>query len=327
MNKLIHLAKEKCMQGITLSKDEIIQLLSIPMHSDEDYLLRKTAREIASIKTNNKGYIWSAIGLDFAPCPMNCKFCSFGDKWNIVKEKRILTNEEIISRVKIQVENGAHYIVLRTTEFFSISDLINLVQKIKTEITGQYRVVLNVGEFDLETANRLYESGVWGIYHAIRLREGIDTYFNVEIRQQTQIAVMNSPLQLITLVEPIGIEHTNEEIASIFLTNVQKNTYINGAMARVPVIGTPLGDKEPLSSERLAQIIAVLRLSGGNTVKDICVHPATTEAFNSGANVMVVETGAIPRDSKYTAEDWAQVSIQSAHKVLQNANYETTHHF
>ena len=155
MYKLIELAQEKCLKGIILSKDEIVQLLSIPLSSEADCFLRKTARDVATVKTQNKGYIWSAIGLDFAPCPMNCKFCSFGDKWNIIKEKRILTSEEILARVKIQVENGAHYIVLRTTEFFSIPDLISLVRQIKKEIAGTYRVVLNIGEFDLNMANTL----------------------------------------------------------------------------------------------------------------------------------------------------------------------------
>lgn len=327
MSNLIQIAQEKCLNGIVLSKDEIVQLLSIPLASEQDNLLRKTARDVASIKVQNKGYIWSAIGLDFAPCPMNCKFCSFGDKWNIIKEKRILTSEEILTRVKVQVENGAHYIVLRTTEFFSIPDLISLVQQIKKNIPGTYRIVLNIGEFDLDTANTLYENGVWGIYHTIRLREGIDTCFDIKLRQKTQTAVMNSPLHLITLVEPVGIEHSNEEIADAFLTNVQKNTLINGAMARVPVLGTPLGDKEAITSERLAQIIAVLRLSGGNIVQDICVHPATLSALKSGANVMVVETGAVPRDAEYSPEDWEKMTIQSAHQLLQSANYETRHTF
>ena len=327
MDKLIQNAQEKCLKGIILSKKEIVELLSIPLNTDEDALLRQTARSVANIKTQNKGYIWSAIGLDFAPCVMNCKFCSFGEKWNIIKEKKILTTDEILSRVKLQVENNAHYIVLRTTEFFSISELTTLVQKIKNTIPGTYRIVLNIGEFDLQTANSLYENGVWGIYHTIRLREGIDTHFDISMREKTQKAVMNAPLQLICLVEPIGIEHSNEEIADTFLTNLQKNTIINGAMARVPVPGTPLGDKEALSSNRLAQIIAVLRLAGGNAVQDICVHPASLDALKSGANVMVVETGAVPRDFEYTPEDWQKISIKSAHQLLQEAGYHTHHHF
>lgn len=327
MSPLIDIAEDKCLNGILLTKEEIVRLLSIPLNSDEDLYLRQVARSVATKKTNNLGYIWSAIGLDYAPCIMNCKFCSFGDKWNIIKEKKVLTKEEILSRVKIQVEGGAHYIVLRTTEFFSIDDLLNLVHLIKTNIQGDYRIVLNIGEFDLKIANELFQAGVWGIYHTIRLREGVDTSFKVEFRQKTQDAVMNSPLHLVTLVEPIGVEHHNEELADAFLMNVHYQTIINGAMARVPVKGTPLGNFSALSSNRLAQITAVLRLSGGNIVKDICVHPACLEAFQSGGNVMVVETGAIPRDVNYSVEDWCKMNIQSAHKLLNAAGYDTQHRF
>ena len=57
MSNLIQIAQEKCLNGIVLSKDEIVQLLSIPLASEQDNLLRKTARDVASIKTQNKGYI------------------------------------------------------------------------------------------------------------------------------------------------------------------------------------------------------------------------------------------------------------------------------
>ncbi len=323
----IEKAQNKCLSGQLLSRDEIVDLLSIPIHSDKDKELRLAAREVAAKIGQNKGYIWSAIGLDFAPCSMNCQFCSFGEKWGIVKQSKICSEEEILSRIKIQVENGAHYIVLRTTEFFSINDLIELTKHIKKTIEGTYRIVLNVGEFDLAKARLMHECGIWGVYHAIRLREGVDTNFKIEARQKTQKAVIDSPLQLITLAEPIGIEHSNTEIADIFLTNVIYQTTINGAMARVPVAGTPLGCYPALPSERLAQIVATLRLSGGNLVQDICVHPANLDALQSGANVMVVETGAIPRDTVYAVSDWEKRSIETAHALLTQAGYNTRHHF
>ena len=42
---------------------------------------------------------------------------------------------------------------------------------------------------------------------------------------------------------------------------------------------------------------------------------------------MVVETGAVPRDAEYSPEDWEKMTIQSAHQLLQSADYETRHHF
>ena len=77
-------AKEKVLKGIVLTEKEIIELLEIPLNSKEDQELRDAAREVARIKTNNTAYIWSAIGADYATCPMNCKFCSFGEDWKII---------------------------------------------------------------------------------------------------------------------------------------------------------------------------------------------------------------------------------------------------
>ena len=111
-------------------------------------------------------------------------------------------------------------------------------------------------------------------------------------------------------------------IAENFLEILKYEAFISGAMARIPVPGTPLGEIEKISDKRIAQIIAVLRLSGGNIVKDICVHPVTLEALKSGANVMVVETGAIPRDTACEKESWNGVDMQRANELLKEAGYK-----
>ena len=95
-------------------------------------------------------------------------------------------------------------------------------------------------------------------------------------------------------------------------------------MARIPVPGTPFGEVEKISDSKLAHIIAVLRLSGGNIVKDICVHPVSLEALKSGANVMVVETGAIPRDVNYMKESWNGIDMKAANNLLIEAGYKVS---
>lgn len=319
---LIQRAKEKVLKGIVLSKEEIVDLLNIPIGSDEDKKLREVAREVARIKTNNTAYIWSAIGADYATCPMNCSFCSFGEKWNIIKKSVRYTTKEIIDKARYFVENGARFIVLRTTEFYSIPKLMKIVKRIRKEIPGNYEVILNTGELDMTISNLIYESGVNGIYHACRLREGIDTPFEVDVRKNTMNNVNRSKLDLISLVEPIGDEHTNEELADNFLNIVSCKATISGAMARIPVKGTPLGETKRISDTKLAHIIAVLRIAGGDVIKDICVHPVSLEALNSGANVMVVETGAIPRDDKLEENSWNNVDMKKAHELFKKASYD-----
>ena len=195
------------------------------------------------------------------------------------------------------------------------------MRTIRQEIEGSYELILNVGEFNLDMANRLYESGVSGVYHAIRMREGTNTRFRVEDRLATLAAVRESPLKLIHLVEPLGLEHTNEEIADRFLGAVRYGAYISGVMARIPVAGTPLGNEPQMSDELVAKTIAVLRLSGGDTVKNICVHPASSLALASGANVVVIETGAIPRDTDLAVTKWKRFDCATAKRLFKSEGY------
>lgn len=317
----IQRAFEHCLQGDLLERTDILRLLAIDPASPDALFLRETAAKAAREITGGAAYLWGAIGIDRKPCPMNCAFCSFGEKWNLIEEERIYTDQEIIAQVRAFVQEGTRFIVLRTTEFYSIDLLREKLAAIRRAVPGPYELILNIGEFDLPTACSIHQAGAAGIYHALRLREGIDTSFVPAARRATLSAIQNSPLKLISLVEPVGPEHTNEELADAFLTAASYGAVISGAMARVPVPGTPLGQLPILPTERLAQLIAVFRLAAGRRIPDICVHPASAEAVQSGANVVVVETGAIPRDQQIAQAEWNRFTAQKATALLQEAGY------
>lgn len=305
-----------------LSRKQIIQLLSIETGSEEYQLLGQAARKVAREITGDKAYLWGAIGVDFAPCAMNCDFCSLGEAWGIASETREYDEADTIAQVREYAEAGVYWIVLRTTEFYSKDQLAEMIKAIRREVPGSYQIGLNIGEFDLKTANWLAECGVDFIYHSLRLGEGRDTRFDPQNRIDTLQAVKDSPLDLVFLVEPVGTEHTNEEIADIALLARDCDVIVSGAMARIPVKGTPLGDKPQISNERLAQIIAVTRLLGGRKVPDICVHPYCREAADFGANVTVIETGSVPRDSCCcSGGKWNQFDADKARRSLEEAGY------
>lgn len=322
MRGFIDECKAKCLAGEALSRGEIVSLLGVETGSADDEYLRSAAREAAAKIAGGRGYIWCAVGMDYAPCTMNCKFCSFGEKWGIVREPRHVGQEEIFSHVRQYAENGAAYVILRTTEFYDLDRLLGFIPEIRAKIPGGYAIVLNTGELDAAAAAKAKAAGVYGVYHALRLREGTDTPFNPAERIATMKNVSASGMTLISLVEPVGCEHTSAEIADDFLNAVECGAKICGAMARFPVEGTPLGGSARISDSRLAHVVAALRLSGGSQVRDICVHPATPEALESGANVMVVESGAIPRDSNFSESEWAGVGMERARNMLMEAGYE-----
>lgn len=321
MINLINKVKSDCLKGIIQDKNTIVRLLSIDLESQEyDYLCR-SAFDAAKEITKNEAYLWGAIGVDFAPCSMNCNFCSLGEAWGIVHKEVRYSEEKIIEQIKEYVASNIRFIVLRTTEFYSIDTLCEFIKKIKDQIPGNYELVLNIGEFDIPTACKISDSGVSGIYHVLRLGEGHDTTFDPKQRNNTLNSVYNSPLKLIHLIEPVGEEHTNEEIAEVFLNSVMYGVVISGAMARIPVKGTPLGDTPQISNQRLAQIVAVTRLCGGSKIPDICVHPASDEAIKAGANVLVIERGAIPRDHNVSESLWNKFDANNASELLKSYGY------
>lgn len=263
-----------------------------------------------------------AMGVDYKPCNMNCDFCSLGEAWNLVTEEKEYTDEEIIEEVRAYVEEGVRWIVLRTTEFYSLDVLAELIKRIRREVPGNYEIGLNVGEFGDEKANTLSQMGVNFIYHSLRLGEGKATRFNPQDRLNTLGAIKRSPLDLVYLVEPIGIEHTNEEIADICLNAIEHDAIVTGAMARIPVEGTPLGKYPQISEKRLAQVIAVTRLASAYKGKDICVHPFTEMAVQFGANVTVIETGSVPRDKcACFSQKWHNFDAFKAKSIFERNSY------
>lgn len=320
--ELIQESKRRCLSGAGLDRAAMVRLFDIDPVSDESMMLREAAYAASMHITEGKAFMWGAIGIDNKPCPMNCTFCSLGEKWGLIKEEIEYSDEEIISQVNSYANSGVHYIVLRTTEYYSPNELKKKLKKIREQVPGDYKLILNTGEFGYETACQIYDSGAYGIYHALRLREGIDTSFDPKIRMQTLAAIQRSPLELIHLVEPVGPEHTSEELADTFITAVNYGVKLSGVMARIPVKGTPFGDSKIISDARIAQLTAVYRLAGSMKVKNICVHPASIEAMKSGANVVVIETGVIPRDSDpFSITEWHHFTADDAKGLLERAGY------
>lgn len=124
------------------------------------------------------------------------------------------------------------------------------------------------------------------------MREGIDTPFDVDLRWKTVDAISNSPLRWLTCIEPLGIEHTNEEIADRILENLAHHPYAMSVMARVNVPGTPFEGMEPISEERMLHLLATLRLCVGTKVHSCGMHPATPAALYAGGSNFTVS--AVP---------------------------------
>ena len=315
---------DRCLDGEEVGSEEAVALLSLHPESADARGVLAAAREAARRFSGNRGRVWAAIGVDYRPCPMNCKFCSFGERWGIVRSAGEWPPEQVAHQAREFWRQGAHWVTLRTTEHYSLDRLCEVAERVGPAAHAGAELVANTGELDRSGAQRLHAAGFTTAYHVLRLREGVDTGLRPEVRLATLAAIRDSDLKLAHLVEPVGPEHTAEELAECLLRALGYGATLTGAMARVPVPGTPLADFGQIGDRALALVVAVSRLVAGPRASDICVHPPSLEGVRAGANVVVVETGAVPREMAEARGTWRSFSLPEAQGLLASGGYSVT---
>lgn len=316
----------RTMHGEKLSRDEILCLLDIAPDAVQSDMMRSKARDMAAILCQNQGKVWSAVGIENKSCPMNCEFCSFGEKWGLIKEESEWSDEDILQAARFSVSQHVSWFTLRTTELYGIERLCVLAKKILTEVPGNYHLAVNTGELTAEQAKQLKNAGIAGVYHTLRLGEGKVTHIKPASRLATMKAVDEAGLKLYHMLEPLGPEHTNEEIAERILAARNCHAVLGGVMARINVKGTPFADKEPVHEDRVSQLVAISRICGGSSTPDICAVPPNKKFLQAGANVVTTEIGSIPRSEQTEHQTaWTGFGIAEAFNLFKEAGYSIPH--
>ncbi len=315
---------ECCERGERLTPDEAILILHSDLRGEQlERVYAEAKRRMHA--TWNRGRVWSAIGVDSALCSRNCKFCSHGAAWGAVRgmgyDPHELNSEEVLEHVARLAPHKPDWITLRTTQDYGIDRLCNLVRAVRKAAPEESEIVVNTGEFGLEDAKNLKAAGVAAVYHTIRLREGCDTGVSVEERVATLKAMQTAGLKMAALVEPLGPEHTDEEIVEAAFRLKHYDIRLGGVMARVPIPGTPLYELGEVSEERQIRVVALTRLIYGPEVDAICIHPPIPTALTAGANTLVVECGAIPRDQDLSASEWRGFSPIDARRLFADCGF------
>ncbi len=108
----------KALDGALLSHREIVELLSVKNLSPEAFAIWQAGREFTS--TLNDGYaeVHAHIGLDAAPCPMNCQYCSFAEVNGVFTEKVTYPLEKVIQDALDLEAAGANALYLVTTVLY-----------------------------------------------------------------------------------------------------------------------------------------------------------------------------------------------------------------
>lgn len=299
MNKEIQAIIDKALAGIPLEKGEVVELLSCPETSEEAFAIRNAAAYAMRKHTNNAAALFGQIGFEMHPCAANCGFCSFAQDYTCMSSVK-LTDEQIAAATRSFTGSGElHTLYLMMMDDYDIDEFLEKVAVVRANLGGPTRLVSNVGDTSYEGFVRMREAGLDGVYHCWRLGEGVDTPFDPELRKQTLRNAKAAGLDVLDAVEPIGPEHTNEEIAEHILFSIELGSVQSGSMKRIPVPGTPFADKGCITDFRLSHIVAaqaLANISAGN-FPWLGIHEPSPIGYASGANMISAETGVNPRDT------------------------------
>lgn len=159
-------ALEKIKQGdFELSKEEIIGLLQIDTHSDQLYELLAVSNKLSRSKFGNRGYVFTQIGINAEPCPVNCKFCSMASSHYSLGSQWEKTPDEICIQLTFLQQSYFDDFFLMTTADYPQDKIISIGKTVKSLLRENQKLVANIGDFSLKTALLLKEAGFTGAYH------------------------------------------------------------------------------------------------------------------------------------------------------------------
>jgi biotin synthase len=307
-------------EDFQLSESEIIDLLRIDSQSSEFYRLIATSNALSRRTFGKRGYVFTQIGINAKPCPINCRFCSMGAAHYSLDSQWEKPVDDICSELTFLQKGYFDDFFLMTTADYPQDKFAAIGKAVKPLLREDQKLVANIGDFDSVTARKLKEAGFTGAYHIHRLREGTDTQAKPAKREETLRAITEAGLDLYYCIEPIGPEHSYEELAIEIMRARDLKVEVMAAMRRIAVRGTPMYELGQISALELTKIVAVSNI----TVKPsraMNVHEPTQAALLAGVNQLYAEVGANPRDTDSHTEQSRGFNPAAAWSMLEEFGY------
>jgi len=314
---------DAALSGTAPSREECRHLLSVHETSPDARMLMAVADQVSRKKFGNEAILLGQIGVETAPCPGECDFCAFNRSRGQTATEA-LTVDAIQQKARDFTAGGDLYaLFLMTMHDWDLARLEQAVVASRAAIPNHTRLVVNVGDFGLERAKRLKDLGVSGAYHVLRLREGTDSQLRPDARLRTIDAVREAGLDFYYCVEPIGPEHTPDELVEQMFVGVERGSFQHAAMRRVAIPGSKLHAKGQITNLRLAQVTAVVALATLNVreTTNIAVHEPNLLGRVAGANAIYAETGANPRDTLKDTAEGRGLDVSAARRMLHEAGF------
>ncbi len=314
---------KKSGDGETLSRKELVYLLGFAPDSAEAYRVMAEASRISKSLSGGKAEVHAQFAVNLAPCNCNCLFCSFAKINGVFDAATELTPEEAVTYARRFESDGANAVFMMSTARYPFERFLEMAVEVKRNLMPETTLVANVGDQSLKDAVRLKDAGFSGVYHAVRLREGTDTSLSVEDRKQSIRTFQEAGLFVGTCVEPVGPEHTDEELAEMIELTASFHPAYSGAARRIPIPGTAIAERGMISELRMAQIVAVTRLGMPRSVMGNCTHEPCTLGAIAGANLFWAEVGANPRDIEEKTEEGRGETVASCKVIFQESHWDT----
>ncbi|WP_310599987.1 hypothetical protein [Desulfobulbus sp.] len=282
--------------GGGISREEALALMHLELESPETYATMACANHLSRQRFGRKGERHMHIGLNVEPCPMDCAFCSLTKRAGLFRERMDFPLDDILAWARQGEAEGVDALNLMSTGTFPFERLLAIGRRLAREV--RVPLVANARDITHAEGEQLLAAGFVGFYHAIRLGEGRDTPFDPARRLQTVRVLRDVGLQWMNCVEPVGPEHSAEEMVELMLLARREGATYSGVMRRINFPGSPKTSCGMISERRLAQIVAVSRLVMGDTVRAHCIHEPHSLSLVAGANLVFPEVGSSPRDGQ-----------------------------
>jgi biotin synthase len=315
----------KTRSGEVLSRDELAFLLALPPDSPDSYLVMAEANRISKEVSQGKAEVHAQFAVNLAPCSCNCLFCSFAEVNGVFTASTTLSPDQAVAYARQFETDGANALFLMSTAHYPFERFLEIATEVRGSLRPETTMIANVGDQSLKSALRLKDAGFAGVYHALRLREGTDTALDPAKRKKSIENFFEAGLEVGTCVEPVGPEHTNEELADMIVYTASINPAYSGAARRIAIPGTRLAELGMISELRMAQIVAVTRLGMPRTVWGNCTHEPCALGAIAGANLFWAEVGANPRDVHEKTEEGRGESVPSCRTIFQESNWPVLH--
>lgn len=305
-----------------LTAEEIASLFKVPLFSEESAIIIAASRKKSEAASSGLAEVHAQVGLNIAPCPKNCTFCAFAARNKVFTEKVEISVDEAVQKARQFETDGANAVFVMSTADYPFEKFIDISREIRKSLHSETILVANVGDFTKEQARKLKDTGFSGIYHAVRLGEGRDTNIQIKTRLKTFRNAREVRLSLGTCVEPVGNEHSVEELVEKTIITRDAKPVYSGSARRIPIPNTKMAGYGIVSEARMAHILAVVRLALGYDIPGNCTHEPNVIGAVAGANLLWAEAGSNPRDTEKETEGKRGMTVRDCIRVLEEAEWK-----